>query len=47
MKQCEHQQVPGTDELAIWEASRELSCDEVVIVTDNLEESTAIMETLL
>ena len=32
------------DEFAIWEASRELSCDEVIPETENWEESAATTE---
>jgi len=35
------------DEFAIWEASRELSCDEVIPETENWEESAAIREMFL
>jgi len=35
------------DEFAIWEASRELSCDEVITETENWEESAAIREMFL
>ena len=35
------------DEFAIWEASRELSCDEVILETENWEESAATTEMYL
>ena len=35
------------DEFAIWEASRELSCDEVIPETENWEESAAVNEMYL
>ena len=35
------------DEFAIWEASRELSCDELITETENWEESAAITESIV
>ena len=35
------------DEFAIWEASRELSCDQVIPETENWEESAATTELFL
>ena len=34
----------GDDELAIWETSRQLSCDDVITEAENWEESAAIRE---